>query len=293
MKIVKFKGGLGNQLFQYAFLCNLEESTTDMVKADFQYFKYTQNDTIRKPRLLDLKIKLVEASNYDISELRYFHQTSNYTTFKYKMSIGLECLLNQQYFFEINYNYHNISQLLKYKYFDGYWQSWHYVDNVATRLRYEIQPKFKLSEKTRSAKSTILFSNAVFVGIRRGDYFSSPKEKRLYDVIDNEYYERATNYIKKNINNPVFYVFSNDITWVKENLNLTGTVIYREAEEQFSDLEELFLMASCKHAIISNSTYYWWGAWLIDNSDKIVIAPQKWFGTSKQIDIIPDKWIQM
>ena len=98
----------------------------------------------------------------------------------------------------------------------------------------------------------------------------------------------------KTVNNPVFYIFSNDIGWVKKNLDLDRyRVVYRENENIIDDFEELQLMASCKHSIIGNSTFHWWGAWLINNPDKIIVAPKRWFFDNKPIDIVPPTWIRI
>ena len=134
--------------------------------------------------------------------------------------------------------------------------------------------------------------NSVFVGIRRGDYLKKANIRK-YGMTDVGYYVKALDYIVNHVENPVFYVFSDDINWAKANIIFPEKVIFRDKECQVSDEEELFLMASCKHAIISNSTFNWWGAWMINNPNKIIIAPEKWFKDGEKIDIIPDDWIRM
>ena len=101
-------------------------------------------------------------------------------------------------------------------------------------------------------------------------------------------------YIKERIENPVFYVFSNDIEWCKNNIDwLDYNVKFRNKEDQVDDFEELIIMSSCKHAIVVNSTYNWWGAYLIENPNKIVCCPDRWFFDDKPIDIIPDNWVRI
>ena len=90
-----------------------------------------------------------------------------------------------------------------------------------------------------------------------------------------------------------FYIFSNDIEWVKSNMNFDQKVTYFDNKNGIDDFEELFIMASCKHAIIPNSTFHWWGARMISNPEKIVICPEKWFADNKKIDIIPPSWIRI
>ena len=97
--------------------------------------------------------------------------------------------------------------------------------------------------------------------------------------------------IEARVENPIYHVFSNDIPWCKENIDWgKRNIIYREKAQQTDDFEELMLMASCKHAIIVNSSYHWWGAQLIKNPEKLICCPSKWFFDDKPIDIIPPDW---
>ena len=135
--------------------------------------------------------------------------------------------------------------------------------------------------------------NAVFIGVRKGDYAADKKSIEHYGNFDSQYYLAAMKTIASKVENPKFYVFSNDVEWCKKNLDWGGyNIFYREPEQQTDDFEELMLMSSCKHAIIVNSTYNWWGAYLIKNPDKIVCCPKKWFFDDAPIDIVPDSWIK-
>ena len=97
------------------------------------------------------------------------------------------------------------------------------------------------------------------------------------------------------IEKPVFFVFSDDIEWVKENLNITFPVVYLSGIKNIKSYEELVLMSKCKHNIIANSSFSWWGAWLNTNQKKIVIAPKRWFNDVKldTTDLIPENWIRI
>ena len=101
-------------------------------------------------------------------------------------------------------------------------------------------------------------------------------------------------YMDARVENPVYYIFSNDIEWCKKNI-VWGVrdVRFREKEMQTNDFEELILMSSCKHAIIVNSSFNWWGATLIRNIEKIVCCPEKWWFDDKPIDIIPENWVRI
>jgi len=294
MKIVKFKGGLGNQLFQYAFLRALELKYNTMdVRGDFSYYTDLKNDSILIPRIEKLNIKVDKADSHDLYEICFLKHQGNPFSIPYKCVLIIEGLLNRKYYFERDRRHRDITTLLKYDYFDGYWQSWRYFNGIEDILKKEFTLKERYSKKTEEIINKIKRGNAVFIGIRRGDYLATSKDRKHHGIFGAEYYEQAINYIKEHVDNPVFYIFSNDIQWVKQNMVFECNAVFREEEEQTSDTEELFTMASCKHAIISNSTFNWWGAWLINNKDKIVVAPKNWFADSKPIDIVPDSWVRM
>ncbi|GAB6189645.1 alpha-1,2-fucosyltransferase [Marinitoga arctica] len=298
-KFVKFKGGLGNQLFQYSFMRRLNLIYNFKVKADMTFFENIKNDNIRVPRIFELNVKLEIATKKELENIFKFNNNNNnnnnnnFKSLKYKFLITFEALFNRKYYFEKNRNFRNIDKIKNYTYFDGYWQSWRYLEGIENFLKKEIKLKNEMSMKNKNYVEKISNEESVFIGVRRGDYVSSKKVKKHYGTFDESYYNKAIDVIKQGVKNPKFYVFSNDINWVKNNMRFNEKVIFREKEEQTTDLEELFVLSSFKHAIIVNSTFYWWGAWLINNKNKIIIAPKKWFGDDTPIDIIPPNWIKM
>jgi hypothetical protein len=290
MKYVKFKGGLGNQLFQYVFLRRLQLLYNKDVKADFSYFNNIKKDNIRVPRIFDFNVKLNIAQKEELNNIFKIKNINNTKSLIYKGKIFYEKLFNNKYFFEKNREFIDINKILNYDYFDGYWQSWKYFLGIEEILRKEISIKIKLNEDIINTKEKIANENSVFIGIRRGDYLSSKKMKNHYGETDLNYYKKAIDYIKNKVKNPKFYIFSNEIEWIKRNVDIDGEVIYRD--NYVSDSQELYLMSKCKHSIIGNSTFHWWGAWLNNNKGKIVIAPKRWFADNSPIEIIPDKWIK-
>ena len=291
MKIVKLKGGLGNQMFQYAFALLLKKLTNDDVKLDFTSYSNNNNDPIRKPRILNFNIKLPIADQKDISKICKIPHCGDIRTLRYKICIILEVLLNKKYFFEKNRAYIAPYKILYKSYFDGYWQSWRYVEEVWNELKNDFTVKKVLDKSTYNFIQKVQAENSVFVGIRKGDYSSNISH---YGCFTTNYYHKAMNYIQEKIPNAIFYIFSNDIQWVKNNMDFSNYKIeYRNNEQIVDDFEELLIMMNCKHSIIVNSTYHWWGAKMNDNPQKIVIAPQKWFFDNKPIDITPNNWILM
>ena len=290
MKIVKFKGGLGNQMFQYAFAKALRKETGDEVRLDFSAYESLHNDSVRRPRVERFKLSLKSASESDIKKICMFPHKGNSQSLMYKMGIYLEKTLNGKYIWEETRAFTPMEKLVKYDYFDGYWQSYRYVDTVKNELKKDFIPE-KLSDKTLETIKRISGQNAVFVGIRKGDYTESRHAQRHFGSFSVNYYLSAMEKISETVENPVFYIFTNDTAWCKKNMDFGEyNVIYREKEDQTDDFEELILMSSCKHAIIINSTYHWWGAYLIENKDKKVYCPKKWFFDDKPIDIIPHDW---
>ena len=112
-----------------------------------------------------------------------------------------------------------------------------------------------------------------------------------------EYYERAVNFIAREIKNPQFFIFSDDHVWMKKNMKLNFPTTYVDHNKDDKNYEDMRLISLCRHQIIANSTFSWWGAWLNDNPNKIVIAPKKWFNKVKLSvdtkDVIPNSWIKL
>ena len=291
MKIIKLKGGLGNQLFQYSFANLIKLKTGDNVQLDMSYYEYCNNDSVRKPRILKMDISLPIASKNDIGRICHLKHYGNPQTNGYRLGIFAENIINNSYYFEKSRAYINPDSILEYKYFDGYWQSWRYVDPVWDIIRKDLRPNYILNASTNVMVNEVEGHNSVFVGVRKGDYAT---EKNHYGSFDNTYYQKAMDYISSNVENPIFYVFSNDISWVKQNIDFNNrNVVYREPEDTIDDFEDFIIMSHCKHAIIVNSTFHWWGARINDSAGKIVIAPKKWWFDDKPIDIVPPHWIKL
>lgn len=291
MKIVKLKGGagIGNQLFEYAF-AKYFEKTGEKVTIDIESFN-PEFVSHGEPRILNFNISIPIATKSEIKQKCLFMHSGRTDSFQYRLKVLAEALLNKKYYFEWDRRPRNIEKIRKYDYFDGYWQSWEYVDSVFDELKKDLVPNEKLSSNATSFISKVKNEDSVFVGVRRGDYL---KDKRRYGETNIDYYIKGMNYIEKNVSTPIYYIFSNDINWVEQNMDFGNRkIIYRREEDIVDDFEELILMSNCKHSIIQNSTYHWWGARLNYYDGKIVVAPKKWFYDGSKIDIIPPEWIKI
>lgn len=137
--------------------------------------------------------------------------------------------------------------------------------------------------------------NAVSVHMRRGDFVSNPKSNAVHGVCPPEYYRAAIRTMAGQVEKPCFYIFSDDIAWAKDQLKLDfpcQSVEHNTGAESYNDMR---LMSRCRHHIIANSSFSWWGAWLSDYPSKIVIAPRQWFLNAPHdvSDLIPHGWIRM
>ena len=170
----------------------------------------------------------------------------------------------------------------------GYWQSEKYFYKYRNDLLKLFVPKHEYSNEVKKYIKKIIENECASIHIRRGDYVT------LNLTIDIDYYNRAIEYIFRNNKVNIFYIFSDDIEWVKNNLNHKQNIyyIYVSLSEKSvtKDIDEMMLMSMCSHNIIANSTYSWWGAWLNRNKKKVVISPKVAFNNK---DIIPDDWIRL
>jgi hypothetical protein len=286
MKIVKFKGGLGNQLFQYAFMKKLEQITGEKVKADLSYYSKITNDETRKPRILNFNVNIEIVPEWELQDILFFKKGKPHSL-SYKFLVLLEIILNRKYYFDKNTKYVDPEKIVKYTYYDGYWQSYRYLEGIEEILRKEITLK-RMSTAAIRWIDKLKNENSVFIGIRLGDYLDR-KNIKIFGKLEPNYYLKAVEIIKSHVTNPLFIVFSNDIESAREYINLRNVVFFDDKE--VSTEEELIIRSQCKHAIIPNSTYNWWGAWLIQNKDKIVIAPKNWFVDKRKLEIIPPTWL--
>jgi hypothetical protein len=137
---------------------------------------------------------------------------------------------------------------------------------------------------------------SISVHIRRGDYVTDPTINKVHGTCSVPYYKIAINRFKTLFENPRFFIFSDDLKWVEDNLCIENFSTFISHNGYIKDYEDLRLMSLCKHHIIANSSFSWWGAWLCENSNKIVLAPKKWFNNELNeftYDLIPTSWIRI
>lgn len=287
MIIIKLKGGLGNQLFQYALGRNISSSTNKEVKFDLSWFKHFPQ---RQYKLDNFNTKVDVANFFETIGIKKFKRKDGrrfliLNLFKRHQSVHIT---------EKEYNFQpQIFQLNKNSYLEGSWQSYKYFKDIKNTIREELTIKEKTSEPFDKIMKKTKEVNSVSLHVRRGDY-TTEKVQQVLKLCSLNYYRKAISVIKEKINNPTFFIFSDDIEWVKKNLKTNSPTVF-VSDYKIEDYEELLLMSMCKHNIIANSSFSWWGAWLNNNPHKIVIAPKKWFNDEniKTKDLISKDWVQL
>lgn len=171
-------------------------------------------------------------------------------------------------------------------YLQGYFQNEKYFERIKDIIREEFQPKESIENKFPDLVNDIKNSNSVSVHVRRTDYLN---KQHQFIILGIDYYTKAINKIEKEVSNPKYYFFSDDVEWTKENIPHQSDSVFIAGK----DVDDIHLMALCKHNITANSTFSWWSAWLNLNVDKIVISPRKWFtdDANDKSEIIIEGWL--
>ncbi len=290
MITIRLSGGLGNQMFQYAAGKSLAQTQETQFKLDLSFFKL-KGYTKRNFELSNFNIQAELATEQEMTK----YQTPlwlNKINQIFKSSLGKP----RGYFSEKKVSFDkDFLMLPKDSYIDGVWMSEKYFLNIRNELigDFTIPPQNQTTTYKNWLNKITSTKNPVSLHVRRGDYVKFPKITQLYGICSPEYYNKAINLIKKkNNDNITIFVFSDDIEWCKQNLNLNTTTFFVSDTTGF---EDIILMSNCSGNIIANSTFSWWGAWLNQSPNKTVIAPWPWFD-KKNIetkDILPNNWIKI
>ena len=262
MIVTKLKGGLGNQIFQWAYAKNISLLYNIPLYLDIDFYDKNITGITKRTYSLNSFPKLNTNFINDIKnngkKFITFNEPNAYSKISYNDS----------------YNY----------YFDGYFQSEKYFLESSFVIKNELAPTDVFLKRIKN--TPLIESNTISLHVRRTDYVTSNGYHPIQSI---EYYKNALDIIGKY---EYLFIFSDDINWCKENLKFDN-MIFIEGND---DVEDIWLMSMCKHNIIANSTFSWWGAWLNSNPNKKVIAPTNWFGINTNIntnDLVPDGWIKI
>jgi hypothetical protein len=290
MVVIKVIGGLGNQLFQYALGRAIEIKLGYKVKYDICDFKTYK---LRNFELDKFKTKFELSSKFENILLRNIISKSLYKIHsKFPSYISIRIL---NYYLESEFKFvNNLFEIPESIYLSGYWQSEKYFREFKNVLIDELILKNQPSVENSKYLQKITNSNSVSIHIRRGDYIEDISANNIHGFCGLDYYNKSIYTIESQINDPTFFVFSDDINWAKNNIKSKFTIFFVDINSDKPE-EDLRLMSNCKHNIIANSSFSWWAAWLNTNINKIVIAPQLWFANKykNSINIVPIDWIKI
>jgi len=286
--IVRLEGGLGNQLFQYAAGRTLALTTGRDLLLDTSAYR---EDRLRAYQLDHFAIVARPLRRGDVPFFRLrrsrlgamlpgrFRLGKIRETFPVRVPVWPEA---------------GAVSDAGAPYLIGYWQSQRYFTAVADTIRRELRVKAPPEGANARLLDEIAACDAVALHVRRGDYVSNPAATAYHGLCGLDYYNAAICRLEETVSQPHFFVFSDDLDWVRANLD-TGHPTTWVGDNADTPWEDLRLMAACRHFIVANSSFSWWGAWLGEWPGKEVIAPARWFQADHggEGEIVPSQWLRM
>ena len=289
MIIVRLKGGLGNQMFQYALGRVLSFKNNTKLKLDPAFFNLNFKNITK--RSYDLDVFSIKAEIVEKSEIPFVFRLPKSKIVIYLIYLFRKIIKSSGQEKSFNFD-KNILSIGGNTYLDGYWQSPKYFEGFENIISKDFTLKNPPAQNIRNLAEEIANTNSLCIHVRRGDYVGN----KNHEIVDNDYYRKGIEYIKNHAQIDRIYVFSDDIEWCKNNLKFEFPSIFVGYEYAGIRGEgHMFLMSKCKNFIIVNSSFSWWGAWLSNYEKKIVICPKQWF-TNASIninDLIPKDWIPL
>jgi hypothetical protein len=289
--VVRLMGGLGNQMFQFAFYLALKSSGKKTF-VDLSF--YDSNDSHNGYELKRIFKLDPDYVDYSTSKKIVNLENNLYQKIRRKI-LPIKSHLREKYFdFERIYSIINQKIIKHNLYLDGYWEDERYFKGILPEIRKAFAFRALLSDKNFELLKIIKSSISISVHVRRGDKVNS----KLHLILDEEYYNKAIKIMESKFSNPIFFIFSDDLSWVSNfvsNLNIHYIIVdWNRYENSYLDMQ---LMSQCDHNVIANSTFSWWGAYLNSNPGKVVIAPEFRFNVRfrrlENKHFIPDEWIKI
>lgn len=290
MIISNIKGGLGNQMFEYAAGFSLAREKNTEFKIDLGHFANQEKFKAETPREFQLNffnIPYQLATEEEITEVKRGYSRGFLPILKLDSYLTMLNIIRYPFLTSISSSV----------YMDAYFQNEKYFIKYEKDIREMFTLKKEYITKDFRRVNDEIDSNydsSLSVHIRRGDYVTNTKANKWHGLLSKDYYYNALDCIKKKtgVKKLHIFVFSDDSLWVKKNLSLGGDVTY--ISDDFNPVQSIILMSKCRNNIIANSSFSWWGAWLNPNQEKIVVAPARWLAGSKRHsrNIVPEGWIR-
>jgi hypothetical protein len=283
MIVARIFGGLGNQMFQYAAGRALALRHRTELALDLRAF---ESYTLHRYALSRLRI---EARVADAAELRHYGRR------KLALISRLPLGRVRRYHVERTFGARaGWARVPADAYLSGYFQSEFFFAEAAERLRHEFLPVAALGRANEDALALIAGCESVALHVRRGDYVSDKATLDIHGACSAGYYRQAVELMRERVRAPRFFVLSNDLDWARQNVALPGDTVFVDWNASSPELD-LHLMSRCRHHVIANSTFSWWGAWLASHPGQVVIAPRPWFDSRALDDsgVLPPRWTRI
>ena len=292
MIISQIIGGLGNQMFQYAAGRALSLVREQPLRLDISGFaEYKLHQGFELQRVFNCPAEI--ATKADMRGVLGWQ--SSPVLRRILMRPGMAALRCKGFVVEPHFHFWDgLGKDPLDCYLAGYWQSEKYFHSAADAIRRDFTFRRTLTTENARLAEKIAQVHAVSLHVRRGDYVNSPSNSVTYGACSPDYYRAAIQHVSGQVGHPHFFIFSDDIAWVKENLKMDMPHRYIEHNQGAESYNDMRLMSLCRHHIIANSSFSWWGAWLNTGASKIVVAPRKWFANGKDAgDLFPQSWVTL
>jgi hypothetical protein len=289
MDVIIIFNGLGNQMSQYAFY--LQKNNINKSTYFIPFCKDHNGLELDKVFGINTKKVLVQKMLYFLFRILLTDKVKIISS-PIKLILNLlDCKIVRE-----NFDYNFKEKFMKpSRRITFYYGGWH-AENYFSQSKETILKKFEFTEPDDKENLLVLNkikeTNSVSIHVRRGDFLNADNINLFGDVCTKSYFEKAIALVESKVTNPYFFIFSNDLEWVKENI-LTKNVTYVSCNSGKDSWKDMCLMSLCKHNITANSTFSWWGAWLNKNSDKIVVCPSRFLKNDTFTDVYPDSWTKI
>lgn len=285
-------GGLGNQMFQYAVGRALSLERGQPLRLDVSGFAgYGLHQGFELQRVFGCLADI--ATKSEVRGILGWQFSSGIRRIVARP--GLAVIRRDGFVVEPYFHYWpEIKNVPQDCYLDGYWQSEKYFQDVTSVIRSDFTFKAPLANRNVELAEQIGQVNTVSLHVRRGDYAKNPKTNATHGLCSLEYYRAAIQYVAVRVEQPYFFIFSDDIAWVKDHFKMDLPCQYVNDNHGAESYNDMRLMSLCQHHIIANSSFSWWGAWLNPSPEKIVVAPKKWFANDNNVEeLFPQGWVTL
>ncbi|WP_316632838.1 alpha-1,2-fucosyltransferase [uncultured Flavobacterium sp.] len=289
MDIVIVFNGLGNQMSQYSFF--LQKKAINKATYFIPFCKDHNGFELGNVFKINNREAIIQKLLYVLFRILLTDKVKIISSPLKRLLNLLNCKIENESF---DYNY-NKKFMIPSKGITFYYGGWH-TEKYFVESKKTIEEAFEFTapndKENIDCIKKINETNSVSIHVRRGDFLNADNINLFGNVCTKEYFAKAIAKMESEISNPIFFVFSNDLEWVKENL-VINNVTYVSWNSGINSWKDMYLMCLCKHNIIANSTFSWWGAWLNKNSDKIVLSPSRFLKNDTFTDVYPDSWVKI